>query len=107
MINWEQFFYGSDQNHADYYGSKSSNHSDKTASIIDEEVKNIVDNALVKATKILTSKKKDLEILARALLEFETLTGDQIKDLLDGKDIKKEIAENKKPKASFIPDIEE
>ena len=100
-------FYGENQNHVDYYGSKPSNHSDKTTSVIDEEAKKIIDKSLKQATEILTKNKKYLDILAKALLEFETLTGNQIKDLLDGKDIKKEIEESRKPKVSFIPDLEE
>jgi cell division protease FtsH len=40
---------------------------------------------LCRATQILTEKRADLEVLAKGLLEFETLTGDEITDLLAGK----------------------
>ncbi len=63
--------------------------SDETARIIDEEVKRIVSEALARAKEILAEKKNDLEKLAKNLLEFETLTGDEIKDLLAGKEIRK------------------
>lgn len=37
------------------------------------------------ATRLIKSKQKELETLAKGLLEFETLSGDEIKDLLNGK----------------------
>jgi cell division protease FtsH len=80
--------YGEDDGARFYAANKP--YSQETGKIIDEEVKRIIDEALAKATKILTDKKGDLEILAKALLEFETLTGDEIKDLLAGKEIKKQ-----------------
>lgn len=68
--------------------------SQDTGRMIDEEVKRIIDEAFNAAKKILTEKKEDLEKLARSLLEFETLTGDEIKDLLAGKEIKKQSTQN-------------
>ena len=62
----------------------SADISPQTAKLIDEEVKKLVDNAYATASKILYEKRDDLEILAKALLEYETLTGDEIKELLKG-----------------------
>ena len=62
----------------------SADISPETAKLIDDEVKKLVDNAYATASKILYEKKDDLEILAKALLEYETLTGDEIKELLKG-----------------------
>ena len=62
----------------------SADISQETSKLIDEEVKKLVDNAYATASKILYEKKDDLEILAKALLEYETLTGDEIKELLKG-----------------------
>ena len=62
----------------------SADISPETAKLIDEEVKKLVDNAYATASKILYEKRDDLEILAKALLEYETLTGDEIKELLKG-----------------------
>jgi cell division protease FtsH len=44
-----------------------------------------VEGGLNDARRILTEKQHELEALARGLLEYETLTGDEIRDLLNGK----------------------
>ena len=56
--------------------------SEETAKKIDSEIKRIVDEGYKKAKKILTEKIDDLHKLAKALLVCETLTGDEIKDLI-------------------------
>ena len=58
----------------------SADISPETAKLIDEEVKKLVDNAYDTASKILYDHKDELEIIAQALLEYETLTGDEIKE---------------------------
>ena len=63
--------------------------SEETGKVIDDEVKRIVSEALQRAKEILAEKKADLEKLAQNLLEYETLSGDEIKDLLAGKEIRK------------------
>ncbi|MBM3579345.1 MAG: ATP-dependent metallopeptidase FtsH/Yme1/Tma family protein [Alphaproteobacteria bacterium] len=70
-------------------------YSEETGKLIDEEVKRIADEALEDAKKILLEKRSDLEKLAKALLEYETLTGDEIKDLLAGKEIRKTSTHNR------------
>ena len=64
--------------------AQSKNVSDDTAKIIDLEVKRLVEEAKTKARKILTDNIDQLHIIAKGLLEYETLTGDEIKDLLNG-----------------------
>jgi len=64
--------------------AQTKNVSEETAQIIDEEVRRLVDEGFAWAKKILTKRKKDLEALAQGLLEYETLTGGEIDDLLDG-----------------------
>ncbi|KAK0357652.1 hypothetical protein LTR94_038570, partial [Friedmanniomyces endolithicus] len=59
------------------------NVSEETARIIDEEVRRIVTEGWEEARRILTEKAGDHEKLSQALLEYETLSGDEIKDLLD------------------------
>ena len=59
----------------------------KTAKKIDSEVKKIVDKGYERAKKVLTDKIDDLHKIAKALLIYETLSGDEIRDLIL-KDIK-------------------
>ncbi|GLS01940.1 ATP-dependent zinc metalloprotease FtsH [Brevundimonas denitrificans] len=63
--------------------ARSQNVSEETARIIDSEVKRIVGAGWDEARQILTEKAADLETLAQALLEYETLSGQEIKDLLE------------------------
>lgn len=59
--------------------------AEDTQKIVDLEIKRLVEDGYVTAKKILTEKRKDLDTLAQGLLEYETLTGEEIKDLLNGK----------------------
>jgi cell division protease FtsH len=70
--------------------AQQKNVSDATAEVIDQEVRAIVDNADESCRKILTDNIQDLHTLAKALLEYETLTGDEIKALLRGEPIVRE-----------------
>ncbi len=64
--------------------AQSKNLSDATAKIIDEEVRKFVDEAENKCRKILTDNINELHIVAKGLLEYETLSGNEIKDLIKG-----------------------
>ena len=56
--------------------------SDETNKLIDSEIRGLVDDAHARATDILKAAEDKLHLLANALLEFETLTGDEIKELI-------------------------
>ena len=58
--------------------------SEATAQKIDAEVRRLVEAGLEEARRIITEKHQDLETLAKGLLEYETLTGEEIVDLLKG-----------------------
>jgi cell division protease FtsH len=64
--------------------TQSKNMSEETAKLIDEEVKKLIDDAKKKARKILIDHKDELHIVAQGLLEYETLSGDEINDLIKG-----------------------
>ena len=58
----------------------------ETNKLIDAEIKELVEGGLKRATELLTAQEDRLHLLAQALLEYETLTGDEINQLLeDGK----------------------
>ncbi|MEM8833912.1 MAG: ATP-dependent zinc metalloprotease FtsH, partial [Pseudomonadota bacterium] len=77
--------------------AQSKNMSDETASLVDSEIKQIVENAYDRAKQILTDKLEDLHTLAKALLEYELLSGDEIKDILNGKTIIRDVEEDNEP----------
>ncbi|OYU89852.1 MAG: cell division protein FtsH [Bradyrhizobiaceae bacterium PARB1] len=84
--------------------NRQQNVSESTAQKIDSEVKRLVAEGYDEATRILTEKRDDLETLAKGLLEFETLSGDEIKDLLDGKKPNREsVLEPTGPRTSAVP----
>ena len=63
--------------------TKQQNMSEETARKVDSEVKKIVDKGYYRAKKVLTEKIDDLHKLAKALLTYETLTGEEILDIVD------------------------
>jgi len=62
--------------------TRQQNMSEETAKKVDSEVKKIVETGYERAKKVLTDKIDDLHKLAKALLVYETLTGDEIRDLM-------------------------
>ncbi|HPW64544.1 MAG TPA: ATP-dependent zinc metalloprotease FtsH [Candidatus Omnitrophota bacterium] len=58
------------------------NYSEETARLIDSEVKRIIEEAYAKAQKLLTENRDKLELLAKMLLEKETLDADEIRHIV-------------------------
>lgn len=75
--------------------------SDETSKKIDSEIRRIVDQGYDRANSLLKEHADQLEILAQALLEYETLSGDEIKTLLDGGTIERPDQSAKKPEISI------
>lgn len=72
----ESVFLGRDYN-------QTKNFSDQVALLIDQEVKKIIDDCYEKAQKIVSKEKKLVEILANRLIVNETLTKEEIEDLVE------------------------
>src|SRR6202451_4128404 len=84
--------------------SRTQNASEATVQKIDTEIRRFVEEGYNQATRILTEKRADLEALAKGLLEFETLSGDEIQDLLKGKKPNREsVLEPTAPRTSAVP----
>ncbi len=61
--------------------------SERTAEMVDDEVKRMLDEAFEEATTILTDNQNLLEVIAQALLERETLDGEDLDLLITGKEL--------------------
>ncbi|MET3560692.1 cell division protease FtsH [Bartonella japonica] len=86
--------------------ARTQNVSEETARMIDAEVRKLIDEAYTNATKILKTKKKEWFALAKGLLEYETLTGAEINEVIAGKPPSRtQKDENSSPRASSVPKI--
>lgn len=65
--------------------ARRKNIADKTAELVDKQIRKIIDEAYERTKEILTKNKKELDALAKALQEYETLTGEEISLVLQGK----------------------
>ena len=93
--------YGADQQEV-FLGhsvTQTKNLSDATAKTIDEETRRIIDDAYTHASKILDKNKDQLETVAKGLLEYETLSGDEIASLIDGNTLSKNKPGDETPKS--------
>ena len=70
-----------------YSSSQPRSMSNETQKLIDQEIRETVEGGLKRARDLLTEHIDQLHSLAGALLEYETLTGDEIKRLIAGEDI--------------------
>ena len=63
--------------------ARQQNMSEETAKKVDAEIRKIVDQGYDRARKVLTDKIEDLHKLAKALLTYETLSGEEIENLIN------------------------
>ncbi len=74
--------------------SQQKNVSEATADLIDKEVRRLIEEGEAKARHILTTQNADLHKIAKALLEYETLSGEEVHALLRGEEIRRDDPEN-------------
>ena len=67
-----------------YSVNRQKNMSNETAQAIDKEIRRVVEAGYDRAKQLLEKHRDELETLAKALLEYETLSGDEIKTVLEG-----------------------
>ncbi|HWF78033.1 MAG TPA: ATP-dependent zinc metalloprotease FtsH, partial [Caulobacteraceae bacterium] len=77
--------------------ARNQNVSEDTAKVIDAEVKRLTQAGYDEAKRILTEKLEDLHTIARSLLEFETLSGEEINGVLKGVKPRRDEPEMKAP----------
>ncbi|MEQ1726588.1 MAG: ATP-dependent zinc metalloprotease FtsH [Sphingopyxis sp.] len=87
------------ENFLGYAQAQQLSMSDTTAELVDGEIRALIDGGYHQAKAILKKHGKQLHTVADALLEYETLTGDEIKALLAGKKPDRSSADSDKPKA--------
>lgn len=87
-----------------YSISKRKTMADETALRVDKEIQKMIHSAYAATQHILKKYKNELDMLARGLIEYETLSGDEIKDLLTGKKIRTEEKRPPIPARKTVPD---
>ncbi|GGD94325.1 ATP-dependent zinc metalloprotease FtsH [Aureimonas endophytica] len=84
--------------------AQQQNMSEETAKLIDSEVRRIIEEAENKARRILNEHLDELHTLAKGLLEYETLSGDEVRDLLAGKPLSRDMGDDTPPsRGSTVP----
>ena len=99
--------YGEHQEHV-FLGrdiNRSRDYSEATAQEIDREVRKLCDDAYARAKDFITKHRDKLEIIAKALLEFETLDGAQIRDIIEHGEMKNPPAAPTKTNRSEPPPL--
>ena len=95
--------YGENESAA-FMGRGRNNYSQDTAKKIDQEVKRLIDEAYAKAKEILLKHKDKLDAIALALLEYETLDGTHIKEIMEhGRLINPPENKSKPPPPPLLP----
>jgi len=84
--------------------ARTQNISEETAQIIDDEVRRLIDEAYTAARTILTEKKKEWIAIAEGLLEYETLSGDEIRQIMAGEKPSRDLGDDTPPsRGSAVP----
>ena len=93
-----------------YYMEASDQVSQQTSETIDSEIKNLMDISYKEVKDIMLKNREKLEAIAKKLIERETLTGDEVKQIFEGKEIEDLQIEESSAKSfelGGIPDSDE
>ena len=96
--------------------SRARDYSEATAEEIDQEVRHLLDNAYQTAKQTLIANRDTLDVIAKALLEYETLDGAQIKEIVAHGELRtppvstppatgQKMPPEKPPKQVIAPDV--
>ena len=82
---------------------RNTHMSDETQKIIDEEIKRFVQEGYETAQRVIRENIDDLHKIAQALIEYETLTGDEIRGLMNGQMPMRDVEAEAAPKSTGVP----
>ena len=90
-----------------FFGGAAKNFSEHTAMEIDSEIKRLIDEAYDQARNYLHDHVDELHRLAEALLELETLTGEEIRQIMRGQPIERVEIDDTAPvnRRSSVPQV--
>ncbi|MDA5194920.1 ATP-dependent zinc metalloprotease FtsH [Govanella unica] len=109
-LGWLRYRENQDEVFLGHSVSRSQNISEDTARLIDQEVRVLVEEAEATARKALNDHIDDLHKVTKALLEYETLSGEEVRALMRGETISRPVEDNKssgpdeRPRASTVPE---
>ena len=87
------------------YTNSQKNFSVETATKIDAEVRNIIENAHQEALRIIRENKEDVELIAKTLLEHEQITAEEIDYLLEHRHLKRDEKPKKEVSSEPVEDV--
>ncbi len=91
-----------------YSIAKRKNMADHTALQVDKAISDLILTAYKRTQNILRTNKKELDILAKGLIDYETLSGDEVRDLIKGKKIRQDEKKKSNIKVrATLPDVTE
>jgi cell division protease FtsH len=96
-LGWLRYRDNQDEVFLGHSVSRSQNISEETARLIDQEVRSLIEEAESTARKVLTDNLHELHRLAEALLEYESLSGEEAKRAIAGEDIGRNDGDKNKP----------
>jgi cell division protease FtsH len=98
-LGWLRYRSNQDEVFLGHSVARNQNVSEETARLIDQEVRRLIEEAEATARGVLTEKLHELHRLAGALLEFETLTGEESKRIIAGESIGRDEGGSRRPAA--------
>ena len=98
-LGWLRYKEGGGETFLGQQMGSQSHISPDTAKLIDSEVRGIIEEAETTARTVLTDNLDELHALTNALLEYETLTGEESKRAIAGEDIGRDVGGGNAPRA--------
>jgi cell division protease FtsH len=98
-------YYGDEENKSGMLDLGGREYSDKTAESIDGEIKRIMETAYADATRVITNGREKLEAIAKALLQFETISGEEVNAVIRGESIERASVADLLDGAASGPDV--